>query len=121
MFAIRTIQKGSLPQRAFASNNMHFPRHKELFNEDYYEDKDNGTNPYNEEREDAISYDKPSHRATGSGILSTYKKQLNLSAEDITQKDFWTQMHDVRTETADRLKHTRKETFTKEYVQRLRL
>jgi hypothetical protein len=53
-----------------------FPKHKELFAEDYYE-ADDDTNPYDSQfpgGNDTVSYDKPNHRVTSTGILSSYKK-----------------------------------------------
>jgi hypothetical protein len=33
--------------------------------------------------------DGATHRKTMTGVLSTYKKQLNLSAKDLVEKDYW--------------------------------
>ena len=58
---------------------------------------------------------------TPAGILTKYKKQINLTAEDIVQKDYWEQFNRVHEDTARRMKETKPEQFTKEMELRLRL
>ena len=66
-----------------------FPKHTELFADDYY-DKDNisgdefSSDPYMGEKEknDYENFDQANHRKTQTGVLSSYKKQLNLTAKD---------------------------------------
>ena len=59
------------------SSGFKFPKHKELFAEDYYEDGQGKTNPYQKPfvlGDDLEKFDKATHRSTQTGILSTYKK-----------------------------------------------
>ena len=101
-----------------------FPKHKELFAEDYYEADGQEVNPYDTQfpgGPDTLSYDKPTHRVTSTGILSDYKKQLNLTPEDIVQKDFWERLRETRNDTERRLNDTKPEVFTKNHTMRLRL
>ena len=58
---------------------MRFPKHKELFADDYYEnaEKEEESNPFNPSfpgGKDTESFTEPTHRSTNTGILSSYKK-----------------------------------------------
>ena len=72
------------------STGFSFPKHRELMTEDFYDDTTN-ENPYGklEVENDTESYNEPRHRTSATGVLSSYKKQLNLSADDFMMKDYW--------------------------------
>jgi len=105
------------------------PKHTELFAEDYYDEQTNkstkGENPYHGKfpggGDDFESYNKGTSRSTASGILANYKKQINLSPQDLIQKDYWDKFEKLTSDTSRRLKETRPEVFTKEFTMRLRL
>lgn len=84
--------------RGFATE-FSFPKHRELLTEDFYDDTvdDNG-NPYGKTQVDgdAESYRQPTHRSTATGVLSSYKKQLNLTAKDYMMRDYWDQMDQMK-------------------------
>lgn len=61
------------------------------------------------------------HRQTSTGVLSTYKKQLNLTPQELVQRDYWDNVRKVRDNLAERLDKTERSTFTKKFVERLRL
>jgi hypothetical protein len=46
------------------------------------------------------SFDKATFRSTRTGILANYKKQLNLTADELVQKDFWDKTNSVFDDTA---------------------
>jgi hypothetical protein len=46
---------------------------------------------------------------------------LNLTPEDIVQKDFWERLRETRNDTERRLNDTKPEVFTKNHTMRLRL
>ena len=81
------------------SPKMSFPRHKELLNDEYYDHTDHGNqwdykDPRNEfgnanEKMDFEDWDKSMHKPTSRGVLSSYKKRLNLSVQDVMMKDYW--------------------------------
>ena len=101
--AAKSCMARSLTIRCFASgDNFKFPKHKNLFTEDYYNKEDNelSENPYakhqghgsilgNSITNDFEDFNEPVHRATQSGLLSTYKKQINLTAQDVMERDYW--------------------------------
>ena len=55
------------------------------------------------------------------GILANYKKQLNLTPQELMQKDYWSSFEKVAEDTARKLRETKPEVFTKEFVNRMRL
>ena len=116
---------GRPAQRTFGiSNKFNFPKHKELLTEDFYDDTANDkTNPYskNEMDGDVESFSRPTHRSTATGVLSSYKKQLNLTANDYVMSDYWNQMRDLDEETARGFMKSNRSHFTKTMVERLRL
>lgn len=76
------------PLNATRAFSFKFPKHNELFADDYYDPKkDDEETPYDHKfpgGADYEDYEKPTHRkTTGGGILSSYKKQLNLTPDDI--------------------------------------
>ena len=80
----------SVECRQFSVRNsaFSFPKHKELLTEDFYDDESQDRqNPYRARKgvvgDDFEDYSRPTHRATPTGVLSSYKKQINLQAEDI--------------------------------------
>jgi hypothetical protein len=122
------FSKGSVRLFATASNDgsMKFPKHKELFADDYYdkEGEQKTQNPYENSflhGQDSENFDKGAVRSTPTGILANYKKQLNLSAGEIMQKDYWEQFEKVTEDTARKLRETKPEVFTKEFITRMRL
>jgi hypothetical protein len=70
---------GVLARRAFATANegtFKFPKHKELFAEDYY-DAEGEKNPYDKAfawGQDYDNFDKGAVKSTPTGILANYKK-----------------------------------------------
>jgi len=70
---------------------------------------------------DSENFDKGSVKSTPSGILANYKKQLNLNASEIMQKDYWNQFDKVTEDTARKLRETKPEVFSKEFMTRMRL
>ena len=109
--------------RTFAANsNFNFPKHKELMTEDFYDDNAND-NPYAKKEIDGDyeSYSQPTHRATATGVLSSYKKQLNLSAKDYVMKDYYEQMKNLNEDVANNFMKADRSNFTKKIVERLRL
>lgn len=89
-----TAVLGRPSTRSFAASNngFNFPKHKELLTEDFYDDTaHDNENPYGKPdmEGDLESYGHPTHRATATGVLSSYKKQLNLTAKDHMMKDYW--------------------------------
>lgn len=79
--AIQNYTSGALSfsVRLFATSNegsFKFPKHKELFAEDYY-DNEADKNPYDKAfawGKDGENFDKGSVRSTPTGILANYKK-----------------------------------------------
>jgi len=67
----------ALRKALFTSSNFRFPKHKDLFTEDYYDDSKDSKNPYESEfpgGKDYQDFNAPTHRSTQTGILSNYKK-----------------------------------------------
>ena len=66
------------PIAMFNTSSFKFPKHKELFAEDYYDDDQQENNPYKGAPfpggQDFNDHAKGSHRSTSTGILATYKK-----------------------------------------------
>jgi hypothetical protein len=61
----------------FSTGSFKFPKHNELFTEDYYDEGKDQSNPFDKEFSggpDFLNQDKPTHRSTHTGILSNYKK-----------------------------------------------
>jgi hypothetical protein len=56
-----------------------------------------------------------------TGVLSTYKKQLNLSTKDLVERDYWKQIRTMRDNIKERMEKTDHSTFTKNFVTRMRL
>ena len=110
---------------------MSFPRHKELLNDEYYDHTDHGNqwdykDPRNEfgnanEKMDFEDWDKSMHRPTSRGVLSSYKKRLNLSPEDVMMKDYWDQMKGLEQNVQNSMDITDRRQFTKNMVQRIKL
>ena len=72
----------ALRKALFSSKSFKFHRHKELFTEDYYDESKDNKSPYDSEfpgGQDYQDFNAPTHRSTQTGILSNYKKQLNLT------------------------------------------
>ena len=67
-------------------------------------------------RNDFEKYDSGNHRKTSTGILSSYKKQLNLSAQDLMEKDYWTKIRGARDKLKETLDKTDRDTFTKKFI-----
>lgn len=65
--------------------------------------------------------DGATHRRTATGVLSTYKKQLNLSAKDLVERDYWKQVRTMRDQIKEKMEKTDHATYTKNFVTRLRL
>ena len=63
----------------------------------------------------------PVHKKTRTGVLSTYKKQLNLTPQDLIEKDFWQSMNGLTEDVAKSFEKSDRKHYTKEMVQRLRL
>lgn len=63
---------------------------------------------------------------TDSGVLSSYKKQINLTAQDVLEKDYWDEVKNMRTNVGnmfDKIKSDERQVmnFSKAYKERLRL
>ena len=97
-----------------------FPKHKELFTDDYFEQED----PYQTNQfhgNDEEKFDEATTRMTKTGILSNYKKQLNVSAQDIVEQDFWRKMTNTTKDMAKQLRETNPSTYTQAFTTRHRL
>jgi hypothetical protein len=61
-----------------SGDDFRFPKHGELFNEDYYDEPETKKgNPYSDDPsgvDDGQNWDRPSFRSTQTGILANYKK-----------------------------------------------
>lgn len=113
--AISLLGKGALttPQVSVMlfSTHQRFPDHKELFADDYY-DNDTKENPYakpHSKGDDFESSHKGVHRSTPQGILANYKKQINLTPQDLIQKDYWDKFEKLTEDTARTLSETKPE------------
>ena len=79
----KTFQSGGL------NENFNFPKHKEFFNDKYYDTEDNHKSPYSEKAtgpktlsDDFIDPNNPfvtENPFVPGGILASYKKRLNLT------------------------------------------
>lgn len=110
--------------RSFATNGFSFPKHKELLTEDFYDDTaHDNENPYGKPsmEGDTESYRHPTHRPTATGVLSSYKKQLNLTAKDYIMKDYWDQMASINQDVTDNFMKADRSKATKQLVDRIRL
>lgn len=105
------------------SGGWSFPKHKELLTDDFYEDDTHDENPYAKQplSNDYDNYDQPTHRSTATGVLSSYKKQLNLTAEDIMKRDYMESKKALRANVAKQFDKADRANFTKNMVDRLRL
>jgi len=108
-------------------SNFNFPRHKELFNQDYYDgdpgDNDQeGTNhiesPFSEQmaNEQRLSQFDAKEYGTDSqgldvhgGILSNYRKVTGHTVEDMLEGDYWRANKDVKMKAAKMFNHCLKE------------
>jgi hypothetical protein len=113
-------------RRPINDTSFSFPRHKEFQTDDYFADFDDEyhgeANPYGNKGEvDFEDWTKPVHKKTQTGILSTYKKQLNLTAKDVMEKDFWANMNTVSKDIERSFEASDRKHYTKEIVDRLRL
>ena len=102
-----------------------FPRHKELLTEDYYNYEEGGdANPYDTStvKNDFEDYEAvATHRSTATGVLSTYKKKLNLTAKDVMMKDYMTNIKNLKANMAQQFAQADRANYTKTMVERLRL
>jgi hypothetical protein len=79
----KSFQSGGL------NENFSFPKHKEFFNDKYYDTEDNHKSPYSEKApgpktlsDDFIDPNNPfvtENPFVPGGILASYKKRLNLT------------------------------------------
>ena len=109
---------------AFSKNSWSFPKHRELLTEDFYDDEKHDDNPYAKQDfkgQDYEDYKKPTHRSTATGVLSSYKKQINLTAKDVIMKDYMDNLKDLRGDLAGKFDKADRLNFTKTVVDRLRL
>jgi hypothetical protein len=92
-------------------NNFSFPRHKELFNDEYYaSDNENTENGYMNDgnkdinkNEDTVDPNSPFTRDnlfTSGGILSQYRKRVGLTAEDVMEKDYWENVRNIKSDAS---------------------
>merc|ERR1712087_512696 len=86
-----------------------FPKHKELFTDEYYADgKEEGyededqANPYGAHGKDYEDWNEPVYKPSSRGILGTYKKQLNLTATDVMEKEYWESMNNMKNDMASK-------------------
>jgi len=102
-----------------------FPKHDELFADDYYDAKADQPNEFDKPNshfgKDMDQFNQAKDRVTPTGVLSSYKKQLNLNVKDIMERDHWDSMRTLRDDFRRELDGANKETFTKEFATRLRL
>ena len=61
------------------------------------------------------------HRSTATGVLSSYKKQLQLTAEDIVQRDYFDKVSSMRDHMARNFEKSDRASFTRDMIDRLRL
>jgi len=113
--------KGAFGTESNIGSIFSFPRHKELFNEDFYQGEpdpnDDGftdmvKSPYLKRLEqmdqknvkDAMDFGPNGQQLDFSvegGILSNYRKQTGQTVEDMLEGDYWHAMRDVGLKAAD--------------------
>jgi len=100
--------KGSIGKEGTMGNNFEFPRHKELFNEGYYDDdpnkgirsEDHFESKFSKQMEeknpryksDTLDYgiDNSQHSLDiDGGVMQSYRKITGQTVEDILQSDYW--------------------------------
>ena len=106
--------KGALGKEDTLGANFNFPRHKELFADDYYnppeqqeEMEDLVSSPLNQRmaREnpkhdgDNYSYYGTSMNIEG-GILQNYRKQSGQTMDEVLEGDYWDQMRTLKTQAS---------------------
>ena len=111
-----------------SGKDFSFPKHKELLTEDFYDYNVNGSegernNPYGQQggQPDYEDYSQPTHRSTATGVLSSYKKQLNLTARDMITRDYMDNVKDLKNNMAAHFSKADRLNYTKQMVERLRL
>lgn len=128
LFGRHSLQMCKFASKGRVSRGSYsFPhKNREFFTDDYYqadEYSSGGPNPYGKQRyeNDYEDYDQPTHRSTKTGVLSSYKKQLNLTANDVIMKDFYQNMKNLKHEVAMQFEKADRMNFTKTMVDKLRL
>ena len=84
-----TLLRTGLPSsvRCFGSLGSGFPKHREVFNDQYYDDGD-AKSPYGSSTNDFQDPNNPfttENPFVPGGVLSSYKKRLGLSAEEVME------------------------------------
>ena len=150
MFSSSTNALTMLGLRGFASkqvfssdklsDNFSFPKHKEFFNDTYYDTPSNngapGESPYASKAagpdtmsEDYVDPNNPFVSESPfipGGILAHYKKRAGLTADDVMEQGYWDKVRDLSDTAADYFDVVGKSdrdmmNQTKNYTTRLRL
>ena len=82
---------------------------------------DTNGNPYSPNVKDYEDWQEPVYRPSKGGILGSYKRQLNLNATDIMEKDYWDAMKNMQEDIKNNFGPAKKETLTKTLITRMRL
>ena len=95
--------------------------------DDYFDDFEDEAyradkNPYGNKGElDYEDWKRPIHKKALTGVLSTYKKQMNLTADDVIQKDYWDKINSLNEDIQKNFEAADRRQYTKEMVAKLRL
>lgn len=94
--------KGSLGKQQSLGANFSFPRHKELFNEGYYDEEkdinDTFKSPFSQ---DQNLSEEGSGLDIEGGILQNYKKVSGQTVEEIMEGDFFRAKRDLQKSAAN--------------------
>lgn len=96
-----------------SGDNFNFPKHKEFFNDMYYEQEEDASKkgafgkeapgPFTQ-GDDYIDPNEPFIQETPfvpGGILATYKKKLDLSAEEVMEENYWENVKTLKDQATD--------------------
>ena len=133
LLGCRSFSRGHVFQ---SGEGFNFPKHKEFFNDEYYDD-DSNESPYAKKavgpkggpQEDYVDPNNPfvtENPFVPGGILASYKKRLGLTAEEVMQQNYWDKVRDLADNTAQYFDVVGKSdrdimNQTKNYTTRLRL
>ena len=108
------------------ADDFSFPKHKELFNDMYYQEEDaqdpNKAKDYQDPNDPFVSQNP----FVPGGILAQYEEKAGLTAKDIMEQDYWNSMRDMHDKAAQYFNVVNKNekdvmNQTKNYKTRIRL
>lgn len=127
-------------QGAFSSGSIgdefKFPKHKEFFNDKYYDTPNEGKSPYSKKSagpasmsEDYVDPNNPfvsENPFVPGGILANYKKRVGLNPQEVMEQSYWDKVRDLTDEASSYFDIVGKSdrdmmNQTKNYTTRLRL